>query len=655
MGARQLDSGVAKAVAGSSGAPKGVRLRTGLLAIIISFAAFSIVPTVIGLMALNASDTARKSVEHLSDIRVDVQSVSSGVLGAQAGIRGYAVANDPVFRATTVTAMDDLQASLDQMVGNVRSDASVDPQAAQTAVEDLITRVGESLALADRNPDLVLARIKEGNGPQIAADIQTELNLINDQVEAEASDEVQRADDYSQTLRIASIVGIIGSLLTIVIVAIYMIRSIRGPIEELDESSRALGGGHEDVSVTPSGAREIQSLGASFNEMAAQLKERRIALEQASQAKSEFLARMSHELRTPLNAILGFGQLLEMDDLEEDERSSVQQILRAGRHLLGLIDEVLDISRIESGSLRISLETVSLETVFGDVESMIAPIASDRKVTLNVEPVVANLHVKADQQRLKQILLNLLSNGIKYNRVGGVLNVSSLPMGDEIKILVSDTGAGIEPDRVEKLFVPFERLGAEQKGFTEGTGLGLALSQRLASLMGGSLELESTSDVGTTFSVRLGVASSPGGVVAPRVKLERPTPSSRELVVVCIEDNVSNYELVTQILDQNYDSKVYTSIQGSIGVDLVREHKPHVVLLDLHLPDISGERVLEQLKSDPETKDVPILIMSADATSGHQRRLIHKGAMTYLTKPLDVKEFLNKVEAALKLNDESKV
>lgn len=394
-----------------------------------------------------------------------------------------------------------------------------------------------------------------------------------------------------------------------------------------------------------------QRIEAEVLRRSAELQEANQQLRAASDVKNGFLSRMSHELRTPLNSILGFGQLLELDELRPKQRESVTHILRAGRHLLELINEVLDISRIESGNVTFSLEPIHVEQSLRDVLDLIAPFAANRNISLEGPQLEhADKFVLADNQRLRQVLLNLLSNAIKYNHEGGAVTVKLETVGsDWILILVTDTGKGIPEEQMTKLFSPFERLGAEQSSI-EGTGLGLALSKLLVEGMGGTLGVESQPWIGTTFTVKLALTEAPleaiGTLGGPRITVSHRSPGSVS-TILCIEDNLANYKLVEQVFADRSDVKLLKAMDGRVGLERAQQDHPDLVLLDLHLPGLLGEEVLEQLKCDSTTRDIPVVVVSAHATEATARRLLSSGAAAYLTKPLDIQHFVAVVEKAL--------
>jgi signal transduction histidine kinase/ActR/RegA family two-component response regulator len=383
----------------------------------------------------------------------------------------------------------------------------------------------------------------------------------------------------------------------------------------------------------------------------AQAREENIAAEAANRAKNDFLSRMSHELRTPLNAILGFGQILDMDKLTVDQRESVAQINRGGKHLLGLINEVLDIARIEAGRMELSPEPVRVADVFQEVLDLVRPLGARRDLRFRVDPAAADGHVVlADNQKLKQVLLNLLSNAVKYNRAGGEVGLWCEAAGPgRLRLVVSDTGLGIAPEKLSRLFLPFDRLGAEQTE-VEGSGLGLALSKSLVELMGGTLTVASTPGQGSQFVVELSQPEGPDQPRGPEGQEVVPAavPPRDGRTVLYIEDNLDNLRLVQRILAHRPGVQLSTAMQGSIGMDLARQHVPDLILLDVHLPDLNGSQVLRLLQADEATRRIPVVVLSADATARQIERLRAAGAADYLTKPIDVPQFLRIVDEVLK-------
>jgi len=385
--------------------------------------------------------------------------------------------------------------------------------------------------------------------------------------------------------------------------------------------------------------------------------------ERASEAKSEFLSRMSHELRTPLNAILGFAQLLELDELPADQAASVDQIRRAGHHLLALINEVLDISRIEAGRLSLSTEPVEVGDVLDEVATLLAPVAETAGIELSVHVDGARaLRVRADRQRLLQVLLNLGSNALKYNNRGGAVSFLTRHAADgRVRFEVRDTGPGIPHEQQDQLFIPFSRLGAERSA-VEGTGVGLALSKHLVEVMGGVIGVESVPGHGSTFWVELARVEAPAPGAGPAHRRDGTpgggrdeangagaaghgaAPEGGSIVVLHIEDNPSNASLVERVLAKRPGVRLISASEGRSGLELARQHHPDLVLLDLHLPDLPGDELLHRLKAVPELADTKVVVVSADATPSRIREMLDLGVEGYLTKPVDVEALLRLVD-----------
>jgi PAS domain S-box-containing protein len=366
------------------------------------------------------------------------------------------------------------------------------------------------------------------------------------------------------------------------------------------------------------------------------LRELRQAADKASRAKSEFLSRMSHELRTPLNAILGFSQLLQMDDLSLPQAEAVEHILRAGRQLLELIDDVLDIARIETGHLELAIRAV-----------LVADVVTEVAVQSGID-AEEPLAVLADRQRLLQVVSHLVSNAVKYNRPGGRVDVScdALPDG-RVRLAVADTGRGIRPEDLGRVFEPFDRLGAEQSGVA-GTGVGLALARSLVERMNGTITVESVPDVGSTFSVELPMAviSEEGRSGAARRSLGDGTHRTAGFRVLLVEEDLSSRELVERVLARRPGVTVLVARDGSSALAAAREHRPDLILVDLQLPDMSGSALLDELGQDALCASIPVAVLGAEVGSGQVRRLLGRGVAGQLTKPIDVRALLSLVDAA---------
>jgi signal transduction histidine kinase/ActR/RegA family two-component response regulator len=371
---------------------------------------------------------------------------------------------------------------------------------------------------------------------------------------------------------------------------------------------------------------------------------RRLEAERANQAKSEFISRMSHELRTPLNAILGFGQLLRDGGADGQHRgANIERILSAGEHLLGLINELLEISRIDTGRLQLTTEPTRAGPLVNAAIGQLRPDAAVRSTEISLDQG-EDPWVEVDRERLQQVLVRLLGNAVKYGGDGGQVNVSLSADDTSATIVVSDDGPGIPPERLGQLFEPFERLGAEQSE-VQGAGLGLALSKRIVEAMGGIIDLESD-ERGTSVTIRFQRVLAAAGVADATPRPDRGS-SDYKRVVVCIDDNASNLTLIEHILSMRPGVELFTADRGLLGLEVARERRPQLILLDLGLPDINGREVLARLKADATMCEVPVIVLSADATRGRQESLIQGGADGYLTKPIDVADLLALVDQKL--------
>jgi PAS domain S-box-containing protein len=398
---------------------------------------------------------------------------------------------------------------------------------------------------------------------------------------------------------------------------------------------------------------ELKRFEQTLQQKNVELENARFAAEKANLAKSDFLSSMSHELRSPLNAILGFAQLMDTASPlpTPSQKESIDQILKAGWHLLNLINEILDLARVESGKLSLSLEPTALSEVLRECQGMIEPQAQKSGITITFPQAHIPYFVVADRTRLKQVLINLLSNAIKYNQAGGTVVVDcSAPNPERVRVSVKDTGAGLPPEKLSQLFQPFNRLGQEAGG-QEGTGIGLVVARQLIELMGGVIGVESTVGAGSVFwfdmvaaaEPRLAADSSPPSEPAPS-----PVPSGPRLhTLLYVEDNPANLKLVEQLVARRSDLRLLSAGDGNVGIALARTHIPEVILMDINLPGISGIETLRILREDPLTTHITVVAISANAMPRDIEKGLQAGFFSYLTKPIKVKEFMDVLDAAL--------
>ncbi len=384
-----------------------------------------------------------------------------------------------------------------------------------------------------------------------------------------------------------------------------------------------------------------------------------LAMEQAKKAnaaKSSFLSSMSHELRTPLNAILGFAQILTSESLPTSlvqKKEFASHILKSGRHLLTLINEILDLAKVESGTIGLSMEPVALDDIVLECRGMTEPMAQARGIRM-LFPASTGAVLLADRTRLKQVLLNLLSNAVKYNRqMGAVVLSCSHADGQRMRLSVQDTGHGLSPEQIAGLFQPFNRLGQEG-GSEEGTGIGLVVTRRLVELMGGSIGVSSSVGVGTVFWIELAltepVASSlPSATVLPLERRDSiAAHGARTLLYV--EDNPANLRLVEEIVGFRDDLRLLSAPDGHLGIEMAKAHQPDLILMDLNLPGMSGTDALQELRRDPRTAHIPVLALTANAMPRDVERGMESGFAHYLTKPINIEEFNAAIDQTLEAN-----
>ncbi len=375
------------------------------------------------------------------------------------------------------------------------------------------------------------------------------------------------------------------------------------------------------------------------------------AAQKANRAKTDFLSSMSHELRTPLNAILGFAQLMESSTPPPTaaQQRDLARILKAGWYLLELINEILDLALIESGKAMLSQESVSLVEVMLECRAMVDPQAQKRGITMTFPLRDSNWFVNADRTRLKQVLINLLFNAVKYNRPDGTVAVECRPASaDTLRIGIRDSGAGLTAEQLGQLFQPFNRLGKET-GAEEGTGIGLVVTKRLVELMGGHIGVDSEVGVGSEFWVELRLASAPAFAPAgPAAATPELAEGALSGTLLYVEDNPANLELVEQLVARRPELSLLSAADGRLGIEFALAYQPQVIVMDINLPDISGLEVMKSLRTDPSTAHIPIIALSANALPEDIAQALQAGFFSYLTKPIRIEEFMDALDRAFK-------
>jgi PAS domain S-box-containing protein len=391
--------------------------------------------------------------------------------------------------------------------------------------------------------------------------------------------------------------------------------------------------------------RRVEERTAELHQANLELREAKEQAVRANRVQSEFLSRASHELRTPLNAILGFGQLLQASELGDPEKEAVGHIVDGGRRLLELVNDVLDISAVRAGQLSLSIEPVSISDVVNEVIETVRPATAERSITLSPPVGTPGTFVLGDRQRLRQALAGVALHAIRFERDGGRVSIRWEPVGEgRTTIRVTDTGGGIGSEQVERLFATFETVeGAPPE---RGPQLGLPLAKALVEAMGGSISVESRPGEGSTVSVELRSAEDPAARLSG-VEWGAPTSAESAHTILYIEDNLANVELVQQILGHRPGTTLLRATLGEVGLQLARDDRPDLVLLDLHLPDMGGEEVLSRLRVEPRTEAMPVIVMSSEQRERPTADLHALGIAGFMPKPIDVHAFLELVDRTL--------
>ena len=602
-------------------------------------------------LLLQQNESSERSVSASArNLASAASQVVTDVVNAETSIRGYAATRSPPFLDRynlTLTRIGADRRSLREAAiveGAVRQQQAVDATTGKVLFQlaQLRSAVSRGISVRNLHPGL----LKQRNTMDLLRRQAASLADAPTALVAIAHNKITALQTKIELLDVAGLaVGLLAGLAGIALFTSGVARRVGLNAE----NARRLGEGQpleliiyagDEIGLLAKSHLRAEKLLASRAE---ELTTARDAAMTATQAKNSFLSSTSHELRTPLNSILGFTQLLQMSELSDEDSDAVERILGAGRHLLTLINELIDIARIESGDLSLSVEPVLVRPLIEESRQLMAPIAAERSIRIiqNCPPPALAMH--ADRHRLSQVLVNLISNAIKYNHRDGTITIACQEEGNgHASIVVSDTGPGISPENIDRIFAPFERLGAEQT-MVEGTGIGLPLARALTEAMHGRLTASSVPGQGSAFTVSLPRAPDliqlPAPGLAPASPAAGPhAPAGTSISVLYIEDNPANVELVTRFLRGKPNIRLRSETSGRAGIDRATRDMPDIILLDLHLPDMHGDQILSELKAEPATAAIPVIVLSADASRAVVRRLLANGALAYLTKPIELAE-----------------
>ncbi|MBC3916610.1 response regulator [Undibacterium sp. CY18W] len=595
---------------------------------------------------------AQENVQRTIQIQRDIQKVHTLLAEAATGVRGYLLTGHKNFLVPYHISETELPKTVQRLRAQIRDGQQL---ALLNELASMAVKKSEGLVelikIGPASPPEKLTQALVQN-KKVLDDLRAHIDTMLIREEYLRQESVRQANQvHNLTMMVtvgAGIAGVLGALLTSLLFSAGIVRRV----QQLTGNAGRLEHGMTLVPVAAANdelgqlsdrmMRASQLLAARAEEV----QKARQEAERANQSKTEFLSRTSHELRTPLNAILGFAQLLQLDMHAPDAQQSLRHILKGGHHLLTLIDEVLDIARIETGHLELVLQPVEAGGLLREALSLIAPLAQARNIILTGPEKAADIYLLADRKRLLQVLLNLLSNAVKYNRDNGTVTLRVQATATQVQLLVIDSGTGIAPDMQKRLFTPFDRLGAEHKP-VEGNGLGLVVSRQLTLAMGGEIGMTSVEGQGSHFWVNLPVAQATLSAEGIRPATAELATLHRPCSILYIEDNSSNLVLIEILLARSKHVQLFSAKNGADGLQIAQQQGPDLILLDLQLPDMSGEDVLQQLRASPDMKDIPIVILSADALATTIERLRANGASDYLTKPLDVTLFFSTLNRLL--------
>jgi signal transduction histidine kinase/ActR/RegA family two-component response regulator len=599
----------------------------------------------------------------------DIQAVHTQLVEASTGVRDYLLTGDKAFLKIYVQAYQKLPQILRSLEQKFE-----DPEQ-QARIRKIVPLVKKNLAdlkvLADKNLSNVSREIIDHELINKFESQSKTLNELRVEIEAlgareailvaheQAEVNAERQSSINFTMLAAS-AGVLGSLIGAWVFSNTIVRRVR----QIRDSAAHLARG-EPLALPSISRDELGQLSEELDHASQLLAKRageahlaRIEAEEASHAKSNFLSRTSHELRTPLNAILGFAQLLESDLPEGRQKNSANLIIGAGKHLLKLINEVLDIARIESGDIAMYVSTFNLADLLDETTNYIRPLGKIRDIEIQTS-YEKDMTLCTDRQKLMQVILNLLSNALKYGPENAVVLLRAYEKNEEIFIEVEDTGKGIAPERRTRVFTPFDRLGAE-KTTTEGTGLGLALSKQMMDAMGGSITISDQKSVFTLSLPKKNHAQETQTIVVSPINqsAQAPTPPTTldatktknvKLNVLYVEDNASNRALVEAIVKRHHSLKLHLANNLKEGLHYLKNIAPDLFMIDLHLPDGTGEVLIQAIKNDVRFKTTPILVLSADAMPETIARVKKLDITEYFTKPLDIARFNQYLQQLLAL------